>query len=193
MNTWYLEFPATENISQGDILTNCPVFLNLPELDPASPDKIGAIETKVDTIDVVVMNQACDLEDCDLDSLIVVPLWDPLSITIKGLDEADPEKEKNKRWDFIASVHAGRRPNYALIGKSDGDIKMGYKIVDFSNIFSLPYQFLMSFREIHGSRLRLNTPHRELLSQQFGNYFTRIGIPNEDFINKTELKKDLFL
>ncbi|MCF8011616.1 MAG: hypothetical protein K9L17_08790 [Clostridiales bacterium] len=71
----------------------------------------------------------------------------------------------------------------------DHNLNMNYKIVDFTSIFTIPYNYLSTFAEKSGKRLRLNSPHRELLSQEFGNFFARIGLPNEDFIQKKELKE----
>jgi hypothetical protein len=183
MSNWYKEISPGEPISQGDIFFDCPIFMSLPTINPSDPRNITEVETIIDNADVVVMTQACDLENRKTESVVVAMLWDPLEMKL----------ENKNRWEFISEVHAGRRPNYALIGKhSSENITMRYKIVEFSRIFTLPYEFLMNFSEYHGLRLRLNTPHRELLSQQFGNYFSRIGLPNEDFINKKQLKNELF-
>jgi hypothetical protein len=65
LSNWYVEVPANEQISQGDILFNCPIVVASPELDPANPpDYVGRVDNLIDTADVVVLTQACDLEDC---------------------------------------------------------------------------------------------------------------------------------
>lgn len=79
-----------------------------------------------------------------------------------------------------------------IIGKHDSEtpeLSMNYQIVDFTLLYSVPLEFLKAFSERKGKRLQMKTPHRELLSQHFGNFFSRIGLPNEDHINKDEVKK----
>ncbi|MFB6475792.1 hypothetical protein ACFCW7_23310 [Paenibacillus glucanolyticus] len=182
MSNWYLELDPNEHLSQGDILMNLPIVLSQPIIDEEDPYNIKDVDNIVDNMDVVVMTQACDLETKGVETVVLAPLFDPIEMHLDM-----------NRWSFIAEVHAGRRANYALIGKHTGEITMNYKIVDFSQVFTLSYDFIAKFIPHHGKRLRLNTPHREQLSQQFGNYFARIGLPNEDFINKKVLKEDLGL
>lgn len=182
MSNWYKELQPEEKISQGDVFFNFPIVLAKPRLNSDDPYDIQEIDNIVDNIDVVVMTQACDLETKGVKSVVLAPLFDPLEIELDG-----------NRWGFISEIHAGRRANYALIGKHEGNITMNYKIVDFSQLFTMDYDFIHDFSKFHGLRLRLNTPHREQLSQLLGNYFARIGLPNEDFIDKKSLRSDLGL
>jgi hypothetical protein len=195
MNTWYLKIPASQPISQGDILFHCPVFKNIPMFDWDDPRIVVDMQTVVDYADVVVMTQACDLEDCSAEMVNVAMLHDPLKMKVKSIKENDTDAQKrNKHWDVIKKIRDDRMPNFALISDySDTEISMGYKVVDFSTVFTLPYDMLMNFREYSNKRLRLNTPHRELLSQKYGNYFARIGLPNDDFINPDKLRSALQL
>lgn len=182
--TWYLEISPDASISQGDIFLNCPVFIPEIEVNPNAPGKVGKAKLKVRAANIVVLTQACDLENDPLENIVVAPIYDVSKISVK----------KGTVKDHVTKVHAGRISNQALIGKYDGEKKelhMNYQIVDFSELFILPYDFLMSFRETHGTRLRLNSPHRELLNQQMGNYFSRIGLPNEDVIDRKDLQASI--
>lgn len=178
---WYTETDPKEPVSQGDIFLNCPIFSIDPEsVDLSNPSGITQVKTILYTANVVVVTQACDLNPDDkniVDNVVVVPLD----------DVATMETEGNKK-NFVSDVRVGRRPNCYLLNKHSGEIKMGYQIADFSTVTTVPYDHLMSLREFHGLRLRLNSPHRELLSQKFGNYFARIGLPEDDSIDKKDLE-----
>lgn len=191
MSNWYIEVPVDEAISQGDILFNCPIVISSPELDPASPDKVGEVHNLVDTADVIVLTQACDLEDCSVRTVILALLRDPLTMRLRK-EFDNPAQDRNERIDLFKKIHRGEIPNYAVIPEYKGVIMMGYRYIDFSEIFTMPFDFLMQLREHLGTRLRLNTPHRELISQKFGNFFARIGIPHEDHIQRDRVAQDLF-
>ncbi|WHY01354.1 hypothetical protein [Neobacillus sp. DY30] len=189
-SNWYVEIDASEHISQGDIFLNGPIFTPIPTLKYSRTGAgryndwgLTGLNTNIGTASFVVMNQACDLERDPPETVIVAQLHDMLSMELE---------EGRTRKSFVSEVHAGKRPNYSIIGEYSGEfetIRMTYQIVDFSSIFTLPYALLADYSQNYGPRLRLNTPHRELLSQQFGYYYSRIGLPNEDFINKKQLEE----
>jgi hypothetical protein len=189
LTTWYIEVQPSEKISQGDIFINCPIFTPRPKMIFFEGESgiywdIESLDTDIETANIVVLNQACDLQNRPPEQLIVAPINDILTM---------PLKENTNRWSFIKEVYSGKRPNYSLIGdyKKEGseNLHMNYQIVDFSNVTILPYVLLDEYRVKIGKRLRLNTPHRELLSQQFGNFYSRIGLPNEDYIREETLKQ----
>lgn len=200
-SNWYLEVDASEKISQGDIFLNCPIY----KLEPGDLSSIGYDLEKLKSVgdeerdinwyyaDLVVMTQACDLENNPVENIVLCDLID--------INDNIGHKTYNQKKDFIGKVHAGRMPGYSLIENYTGanvNLHMDYKIVDFAEITTLSYVYLEKFLEYHkeGKRLRLNTPHRELLSQKFGNYFARIGLPNEDFIKSADamaaINKEMF-
>lgn len=178
---WYTEIDPSEAVSQGDIYFKCPIFSIDPStVDLSNPFGITQVKTIIFTANVVVVTQACDLQPTDkniVDNVVVVPL-----------DNVATMKTEENKWNFVSEVRVGRRPNSYLLNKYAGNIEMGYQIADFSTIYTVPYNLLMAFREYHGLRLRLNSPHRELLSQKFGNYFARIGLPDDDSIDKKDLE-----
>ncbi|MEG6615412.1 hypothetical protein V6C27_03070 [Peptococcaceae bacterium 1198_IL3148] len=180
---WYQEVDSHEPISQGDIFLNVPFFsVDVNSVDLEKIDDSTSIEIEMERINLVVLTQACDLQD-GVSEVVVAEIEDIKTMEVVG-----------SRYDFVCSVHAGRRPNYALIGKHESEddrLNMNFQIVDFSDLHTIPFDFIRKYSEQYGRRLKLNTPHRELLSQQFGNYFSRIGLPNEDFISKTDLKEAL--
>jgi len=188
---WYLEVEPSQSISQGDLFFDCPIFTVDPDsIDLSNIQAVTDLENKIETCNIIVMNQACDLEFDPVDQIIAVGFQDISTCSFKGEEKTKDLNERRKlRWDHIKKIYNGIRPNYHLIGCHTGAINLNYQIVDFSSVFTIPYKILMDFRQVHGLRLRLNTPHRELLSQRFGSFFARIGLPNEDHIKEIDLHK----
>jgi hypothetical protein len=52
-----------------------------------------------------------------------------------------------------------------------------FLVVDFHNVYGVPYAFLDSLLKGQGKRLRLLPPYREHLSQAFARFFMRVGLP----------------
>ncbi len=69
--------------------------------------------------------------------------------------------------------------NLAMLNKGDvGDLSLTHRVVDFSDVYTLPRNFLESLLETRDqSRLRLRPPYREHLSQAFARFFMRVGLP----------------
>ncbi|QTB21562.1 hypothetical protein J1907_17710 [Lysinibacillus sphaericus] len=178
--TWYVEINPEVELSQGDIFLNAPVFTVKPSIEYSADEplwKIKGVDTQIESANYVVLNQACDLENKPPENVIVAELVDAF------IGELAPEITSRK--GFLKEIHSGKRPRYTIIGdyvSEDGSLSLNYQIVDLSSIFTIPYSLLDEFKKHYGKRLRLNTPHRELLNQQFGNFYARIGLPNQDFI-----------
>jgi len=58
---WYEVQNANAALAQGDIFYSCPVIVPPLELIPNQ-----RVEVEVDTYDVIVMSQSCDLEQAKL-------------------------------------------------------------------------------------------------------------------------------
>lgn len=181
---WYQEYDANEPVSQGDIFFKLPVFsVDTDSVDLTNLDNLDGIGFEMRLINAVVLSQACDLQQGNIEDIIVAEVEDVLNLELDKVIS---------RWSFISDVYHGNRINLFIIGKHDSentDLRINYHIVDFSRIHTIPVPFLKRFSEMNGKRIRLSTPHRELLSQQFANFMSRIGLPNEDHINKQELKQ----
>lgn len=168
---WYTEIDDSAPISQGDIIFDCPIIVPDPEFDFTGLEDISNIEMRIYTADVIVMTQACDLANDPPDTVIVAQ--------INGLDGIS--------WSTLSEINSGRRPAYHLISKKEnGNAVMDYKIVDFTSIYSVSLILLQKQAELQKYRLRLNSPYLEFLSQRFGYFFSRIGLPIN--ISKRDLK-----
>ena len=167
MSNWYIEVTDKDDISQGDILLNCPVI-------SASYGDDG-IEANLNYSDVIVITQACDLENKKVDMVLLAPL----------LEAKDENIKKN-----LKEINKGRYPRYHLINEFNSEnISMDFKCIDFGTPISLPLSFLNDFKKNEKYRLRLQSPYLEYTSHRFGNYYSRRGLPKG--ITDEEIKEYL--
>jgi hypothetical protein len=159
---WYKVINNSEEITQGDIIRNCPVL----KIDTTIPDNIHEIKAEVGFIDAVVMTQACDLQNDKVEYVILCSLTE--------------HSESGFRPEDLEGIRQGRQPAYHMINEYDSkDFNMGFQIVDFRNIYSLPIKQLKAIAIEQEIRLRILPPYREHLAQAFARFFMRIGLPSD--------------
>lgn len=190
---WYVEVPATAPLTQGDLVQSCPVlvFDEVPNI--GSHETAEALLAELDKahgvqmVRAIVMTQACDLEHRNVRNVILCPIYD--------LDEyksywEERQKQANKststrHWeDLVKQIRSGKVWNLTMLQKRDASgsdaISIPHQIVDFHEVFSLPLDFLMAWlRAKNESRLRVQPPYREHLSQAFARFFMRVGLPDD--------------
>lgn len=167
---WY-EVVQGNVIGQGEILLECPVIqvIASQDINIISPN---IIESKGIFEDVVVITQACDLENSKVKDILLCPHYDVPSYMGMGDGKA---KEK-----ALKEIKIGARPRYCLLNDADIDgVKQNMRIVDLGSVFSLPLEYLQNFSKQKGKRLRLLPPYRDYLSQSFARFFMRVGLPQD--------------
>ncbi len=161
---WYEVVGGNSPILQGDIIEECPVVEPPEELVAGEVTPITA-----SVYDVVVMSQSSDLKQKKVDLVLVCAIW-PLQefgdrVTYFGGEEG---RERLRRGDS---------PGYHLLNMCElAGHESDYKVVDFRNVFGVPFDFLVRFVKKR-ERLRLLPPYREHLSQAFARFFMRVGLP----------------
>lgn len=161
---WYEIVRFDEPLLQGDFIDSCPVIIPL--------SLIGVGEVKVDVIeyDVIIMSQSCDLAHGKLDLVLVCPVW-PLSEFEKINDFFKSKKGKE-------ALRRSNVPGYHLLNKCEIEgFESDYLVVDFRNVYGVPFDFIVELAKKRGKRLRLLPPYREHLSQAFARFFMRVGLP----------------
>ena len=158
---WY-DSPTGREITQGDIFFDCPIPVPV-SVDTAGEATAGSqTEIEIKRYDVVVMSQACDIEQGKVDDIILCPL--------SKLDEiAQPNNAKGRE-----ELRRGNVVGRHLLNKADG---FEFHVVEFRYVFSLPKDFLQEFAGKASRRLRLLPPYREHLAQAFARFFMRVGLP----------------
>ena len=169
-NSWY-ELVDGQALQQGDLIDSCPIAI------PSSPIKENiTVDLKVRELNIVIMSQSCDLVPRKkgkpkLEFVVVCFVW-----SIEDFLEAYPDYKSD---DNKERLRRGYQPAFHLL--SNCEIK-GFArdllIVDFRQIFSIPFDSITVIAKEKGNRLRLLSPYREHLSQAFARYFMRVGLPS---------------
>ncbi|TVS14264.1 MAG: hypothetical protein EA424_20110 [Planctomycetaceae bacterium] len=133
----------------------------------------GRLEGTIETFDLVVMTQTCDIAHGKVASLLLCPWWD-----LWRFVEAVKAKGENFGSDLRESLRRGNLPGYHLLNEVSQDgIEFGVGVVDFHEVHTAPLDQVKAFAKSAGKRLRLRPPYREHLAQAFARFFMRVGLP----------------
>jgi hypothetical protein len=184
---WYKRVEATEQISQGDLIFDCPMLRWQPGSVSLSGE--GEAEQLKGTqqgfrIDVIVMTQACDLEQGKVNSVVLCPhfsLDHYKELCWTQAKEGAAGAKNEKAWrKFCDEICKGFVWNLAMLNTGNvDDLKVSNRVVDFHQVYTAPREFLESVLKSRAQgRLRLLPPYREHLSQAFARFFMRVGLPS---------------
>jgi len=184
-SVWYEEVSASKKLMQGDLISACPVATWDPtKLHVQGESELEFLKAAIRAIqaDVVVMTQACDLEQGHISNVTLCPhlplanfkkLWEA---KLRAGDQNPTEKAWKTACDDLKD---GFIWNLSLLNYGESkSLNTEHRVVDFHEVFTLPRQFLESLlqqRDI--PRLRLLPPYREHLSQAFARFYMRVGLP----------------
>ncbi len=183
---WYEVVEPDTSLTQGDIILLCPLIgWNATSLQLGGSEESDALKAAINpfTDDVVVMTQACDLENNKVSSVVLCPC---ISLTeFRRTWEEDMRQRGHnpspRAWRAVCEdITNGFIWNFSMLNSCDGgELTTEHRIVDFHEIFTVPREFLESFLKQRGQRrLRLRPPYREHLSQAFARFFMRVGLPS---------------
>lgn len=167
---WY-KIVDGDDIQQGDILENCPVFV-LPseiQMDPASA-ATKLYEVPFENRDVIIMSQTCDMVKGReyISEVLLCSVW-------KRSDFTEGLMSKKDDWN---NARKGRLPGFHVLNKCElKGFKRDFSVVDFRRVHSLPLGLTREIAVALGKRIRLLPPYREHLSQAFARFFMRVGLP----------------
>ncbi len=179
---WYSELSSSSDLTQGDLLVQCPIPFPNASMYKAILENEATVEEPIDIKpgNLVILSQACDLANEKLDTVVLCAYW-PLTEIMKT---SEYFKSKNGK----ESLRQGKEPAYHLLNRYiSSEIAIDYSVVDFHRIYTLPKDYLKAFTITQPHRLRLLPPYREHLSQAFARYFMRVGLPVD--IDREEIKK----
>ncbi len=175
-----------ERIRQGDIFSNVPYFESYDESE-------GEFELTIYKFPyVVVLTQDCDLEqnksarlkiegesdiienDKHLFSLLVAPLYNSEHlISGEHLKEIGISAQRQNS-KLKGPIISNQNPRYHYIEFKD-DVIIPNSIIDFKHYFSISLEYMEEHLE--NRVCGINPIYRELVSQRFSNYLSRIGLP----------------
>ena len=183
---WYEIVSADLSITQGDLVFNCPVLeWNPDKLNSQSADEVESLKVAADAIsaDVIVMTQACDLEQEKVSNVILcphLPLQDHYPVWEDDM-KSKGQNPNNRMWKkYCNDICNGFIWNLSMLNKdTDHDPpEIDIRVVDFLDVFTVPRSFLENLLLQRGKqRFRLLPPYREHLSQAFARFFMRVGLP----------------
>jgi hypothetical protein len=182
---WYEAVDANVELTQGDIILNCPVVRWASKsVEVSNQTEIETLRSLVEVaeIDLVVITQGCDLENKKVNNVILSPHF-ALSQYQEYWEQTMNNMKQNptaKAWGrYCDDIKNGYIWNLSMLNEGEiGNLKLTHRIVDFHYVYTLPRTFLESFlQNKQQPRLRLRPPYREHLSQAFARFFMRVGLP----------------
>ena len=166
---WY-ELANDDRVQQGDCFPACPYVVSPTDVDLSTLDENESLSVEVRAVDAIVLSQSCDLEDRTIKNVLMAPYspWSDYAVRIgRGREKSD--------WE---AMRRGRFVGAHLLMKCDlVGFARDYVIVDFRETFAITREQLESLGRKRRPRVRLASPYREHLSQEFGRYVMRVGLP----------------
>jgi hypothetical protein len=186
-NVWFEVVGPHVRLTQGDVICECPLLKwdigDAVDAESKSIEERLFQSAKGFKADVIVMTQACDLEQDKVADVVLCPCR-KLSAYKKTWEAAQNAKHQTpspKAWAALCkTIRDGFIWNLFLMDlMQEGEVTCEHQIVDFQHIHTVPRVFLDALLlEREAKRLRLLSPYREHLSQSFARYFMRVGLPN---------------
>jgi hypothetical protein len=158
------EQPAAANLSQGDILDDCPILVW--KLSPPPLNLDFAAEVRI--IRVVVMTQACDVAQDKTTRIVVAPVYEAAQLVANNILKAGIIRDQVRRgqvfgWYFLPAAPV--------------PINLTESIVDLRELHTIERRTLEHLVGAGKRVCRIQTPWREHLAQHFGATYTRIALP----------------
>jgi hypothetical protein len=154
------------DLKQGDFIPECPVpiFTEIPA------ERLKVVP-KVKIYDLIVITQSCDLVNDKTQFAALCPIY-----SLENYERINPEFTRKGRWE---EVRKGRIEGlYLLSSPTNPENNRQSFVVDFREIYSLPFEFLIKHTAIVENRWRLKSPYLEHFSQAFARFFMRAGLPS---------------
>lgn len=188
--SWYTVVDASRELTQGDLILSCPILAWKPgPIELVERDESAVLKGASHAIaaDVVVMTQACDLEEHKVANITLCPhvglsgyrtRWEQ---KLKEKDQLPSTSAKvDKAWARVCrDIRDGFVWNLAMLNQYEqSPHSFEQRVVDFHYVYTLPREFLESLLRQRGNpRCQLLPPYREHLSQAFARFFMRVGLP----------------
>lgn len=188
--SWYAVVDAARTLTQGDLIFDCPLMgwkADPVDFDGRDEEAVLRAANHAITADVIVLTQACDLEQDKVANVILCP---HLALSAFREDWEGRLRDQNqfplkarkleRAWgDTCKDIRDGFVWNHAMLNhRLENPPAIEHRVVDFREVYTVPRGFLESFlRQRGGQRLQLLPPFREHLSQAFARFFMRVGLP----------------
>lgn len=159
-------------LMQGDYLPGC--IVPVPIFDPTNfskDDQPQNVQIEIKEFDLVILTQSCDLENKKATSVVLSRIH-----TLLEFEETNPQFIQKGKWN---DVLRGRVEGLHLLASpTEPDNNRKALVVDFREIYSLPYEYLVKHAAGMENRWRLKSPFLEHFTQAFARLFMRVGLPS---------------
>ena len=157
---------SESNLRQGDFLLNCPipVFSDIPKEDLS-------LEVEIGKSNLIILTQSCDLENGKAELVALCPIY-----SLTEFESVNPKATQKGFWE---QVRKGKIEGFYMLSSFENpENNCECLVVDFREIYSLPFEFLTKHAETLETRWRLDSPYLEHFSQAFARFFMRVGLPS---------------
>ena len=154
-----------DSLTQGDIFDGCPL-VGLSSRD--SPTDMAKVAVNQWRSRVIVLTQACDLEQSKTGFVLVAQVHPADKIVHEGLLKATTIRDQVRRhlvfgWYFFP--------------EAPGEISLPESLVDLRDLHSVP-RIILEQLIAGGKRIAtLTSPYREHLAQHFAVTYMRVALP----------------
>ncbi len=159
-------------LRQGDYLPGC--LVPIPVFDPTNlgvNSEIKDVQIEVNEVDLIVLTQSCDLDNHKVTQVVVCAIY-----PISEFEENNELFKKKGKWN---EVLRGRVEGLHLLASpTNPDNNKEALVVNFREIQTLPYEYILKHASNLNDRWRLKSPYLEHFSQAFARLFMRVGLPS---------------
>lgn len=175
----------TERLRQGEIISNVEYIESIEEEDG------NLTISKIVFPYVVILTQDCDLSqdsslrtienpsntDKKMLSVLVAPLYNLEHFYIgEHLNKLDMKMlEINRKKSPGQNIVSNQNPRYHTL-EFPNEIEIVDSVIDFKHYFSINIEYLYKIRD-DNFICEIDVLFRELLTQRFASYLSRIGLP----------------
>lgn len=165
----YWDGVSNSTLRQGDYLFGCPVPVFAKQIESRQTE--FELDLEIEFFDLIIVSQSCDLEQDKVRLVAMCPIY-----SLENYEQINPAFAKKGRWE---EVRKGRIEGlYLLSSPTNPENNRECLVVDFREIYSLPFEFLTKHAASLEVRWRLKSPFLEHFSQAFARFFMRVGLPS---------------
>lgn len=157
------------SLQQGDYIPDCYVPVFRQDFDPRA--EVQEETVVVNEYDLIVVTQSCDLVNEKVHLVALSPIC-----PIAEFEKVNPSFAQKGKWNEV--LKGKFEGLHLLASPTEPANNRQALVVDFREIYSLPFSYLAHRAGQLGPRWRLRSPFLEHFSQTFARYFMRVGLPS---------------
>lgn len=168
---WY-DVVHGPSLEQGDVFRKFPVFIPPVITTPELYEEGAEGEVDIELTDVMILTQSCDLDRDKMGNVLLAPIY--------SLSDFVAKVPKATRRSLYGELKAGRKYSAHILDRCNiPDHESDFTVVNFAMATTVAITTLEAFANSSLPRLRLLSPYREQMSQAFGRFIMRVGLPND--------------